>query len=69
MGLGLPVELFVEFLQKNLVWAKMTKKWLKMAQKWDFSIFKILSLIFAYNINILLQAPYLGKFFFWSYSW
>ena len=36
-----PVELFVEFLQKNLVWAKMTKKWSKMTQKCDFStIFK-----------------------------
>ena len=41
MGLGLPVELFVEFLQKNLVLAEMTKKWSKMTQKWDFStIFK-----------------------------
>ena len=41
MGLGLPVELFEEVLQKNLVWAKITKKWSKMAQKGDFStIFK-----------------------------
>ena len=41
MGLGRPVELFVEFLQKNPVWTKMTKKWSKMAQKCDFStIFK-----------------------------
>ena len=41
MGLGLPVELFVEFLQKNLVLAKMTKKWSKIVPKWDFStIFK-----------------------------
>ena len=41
MVLGLPVELFVEFLQKNPVWAKMTKKWSKMAQKCDFStVFK-----------------------------
>ena len=48
MGLGLPVELFVEFLQENLVWAKMTKKWSKMAPKWDFSaIFKNLVINFC----------------------
>ena len=64
MGLGLPVELFVEFLQKNLVWAKMTKKWSKIAQEWDFStIFK------NFVINLPVQTQYLGKFFFWSYSW
>ena len=41
MGLGGPVELFMEFLQKNPVLAKMTKKWWKMAQKCDFSaVFK-----------------------------
>ena len=37
MRLGLPQELFVEFLQKNLVWAKINKKWSKMTPKWDFS--------------------------------
>ena len=29
----------------------------------------ILSLIFAESINYPVQTPYLGKFFFWSYSW
>ena len=58
------MELFVEFLQKNLVWAKMTKKWSKIAQEWDFlTIFK------NFVINLHVQTQYLGKFFFWSYSW
>ena len=37
MGLALPVEFFMEFLQKNLVLAKMTKKWSKMVLKKNFS--------------------------------
>ena len=41
MRLGLPLVVVVEFLQKNLVWAKMTKKLSKIALKWYFStIFK-----------------------------
>ena len=36
MGSGLLVELFGTFTE-NLVWAKMSKNWSKMAPKWDFS--------------------------------
>ena len=37
MELGVPVELGVDFLKKNRLWARMTKNGQQMAQKWDFS--------------------------------
>ena len=48
MGLGLPMELFVEFLQKNVL-GKNDQKMVKKAPKnGSFELFlKILSLIFA----------------------
>ena len=38
MGLGVNVELSVDFLKKNQFCAKMIKNGQKVAQKWDFSI-------------------------------
>ena len=63
-GIRAPCGIFVEVLQKNLVWAKITKKWSKMAQKWDFvTIFK------NFDINFCIKqssctSTILGKILF-----